>query len=64
MDSPYESEYDELLGAYIVRCPWNPCINIFKNVMHATALTAMLNDAYQAGQRSKMQERLTEDVYA
>ena len=64
MDSPYESEYDELLGAYIVRCPWNSCINIFKNVIHATSLTAMLNDAYQAGQQSKMQERLTDDVYA
>ena len=64
MDSPYYYEHDELVGAYIVRCPWNSCINIFVHVLHAKSLTAMLNSAYQAGQQSKMQERLTDDVYA
>jgi hypothetical protein len=64
MDSPYYSEYDIIVGAYIVRGPWCLCINIFTSDIHAIALVNLLNGAYQAGQQSKMQERLSEDVYA
>jgi hypothetical protein len=64
MDSPYYWEYDVMIGAYTVRSPWAKHINAFRSEGHANALAAMLNSAYQAGQQSKMQERLSEDVYA
>jgi hypothetical protein len=65
MDSPYDYRiacHSE--NIYIVYCAWNNCINAFRSAAHASALCNMLNAAYQAGQQSKMQERLSEDVYA